>query len=38
MRNANYLEGRKIVHNQLEAKAYNADSDIIELEAFSGLE
>ena len=38
VRNANYLEGRKIVHNQLEAKAYNADSDIIELEAFSGLE
>lgn len=38
IRNANYLEGRKIVHNQLEAKAYNADSDIIELEAFSGLD
>lgn len=38
VKNANYLEGRKIVHNQLEAKAYNADSDIIELEAFSGLE
>lgn len=34
---ANYMEGRKVVHNQLEAKAYNADEDIIELEALSGL-
>lgn len=38
VRNANYLEGRKIVHNQIESKAYNADSDIIELEAEIGLE
>ncbi|MGL5621742.1 baseplate J/gp47 family protein, partial [Cetobacterium sp.] len=38
VRNSNYLEGRKVVHNQLEAKAYNADSDIIELEALSGLD
>ncbi|MGL5583171.1 MAG: baseplate J/gp47 family protein [Cetobacterium sp.] len=38
VRTSNYLEGRKVVHNQLEAKAYNADADIIELEAFSGLD
>lgn len=37
VRNANYLEGRKIVHNQLEAKAYSADDSILELEAFSSL-
>lgn len=35
---SNYKDKRRVVHNQLESKAYNADTDIIELEVLSGTD
>ena len=38
VKGANFREGRKIVHNQVEAKAYQADEEINELEVLMGTD